>query len=220
MIGYVYKIITHLDEGIIYVGSSVQKLSTRMSKHRTHYRMWKDGAKNTSISIFPYFDSLGLENFVIVELARYEVVDKQELHAREQLWISKLDCVNKNGSIKIGPVAKKHKQEWSKEYAEKNKDVMKVKRKEYKAKNAEIIKEKDKVYREENSERILQHKREYMADNGDKVKTWVGDYHKRNQESLKFYCPDCDIAAATRPHLLRHLQTQKHYERVFPIGLL
>jgi len=72
---------------LIYVGSTIQKLSLRLSKHRT---CKKDNNYYSS-------SKLNLDYCIIYELERCNEEDRKE---REQYWIDKLDCVNENNTIK------------------------------------------------------------------------------------------------------------------------
>lgn len=95
MIGYVYKIIHRTDELVLpYVGSTKQGLSKRMAHHRNIYKSWL-ASNSRRIAVFELFKEYGIENFIIVELARYEIKDRQELFKYEQEWINKLVCCNK-----------------------------------------------------------------------------------------------------------------------------
>lgn len=89
-IASVYKII-HIQSDIVYVGSTM----SRELKHR--WKSHKNRKNGTSIQ--PYFEEFGIENFRIIKIKEYKVVDNKHLRAYEQLWMNKLQCVNKQGSI-------------------------------------------------------------------------------------------------------------------------
>ena len=94
-----------------YVGSTSQKLNTRLSNHKSD----KNRNKGCSSS------NLNLGNCIIYELERCDESNKKE---REQYWINRIDCVNQNNAIF-------DKKEHYKEYYEKNKEKIKEQRKEY-----------------------------------------------------------------------------------------
>ena len=95
MIGYVYKIIHKTDASVLpYIGSTIQHLSKRMSKHKGDFEGWKNG-KVSLVMIFHHFQKYGKENFKIVELSRYDIKDRQELNKYEQDWIDRTFCCNK-----------------------------------------------------------------------------------------------------------------------------
>lgn len=97
MIGRVYKIIHKSEDSktknICYVGSSLNHLNIRWKHHRNRFYEYKKYATRF-ISIHKYFKEHGLNNFQIILIKEYEVIDRNHLVAYEQLWINKLQCVN------------------------------------------------------------------------------------------------------------------------------
>lgn len=138
MIGKIYKII-HTQSDIVYVGSTFNTLRNRWASHKA--------PKYTKCAIHPYIKQYGQEQFKIILIKEYEVVDRTHLEAYEQLWINKLKCINISNTIKI----QKH---YSKNYYEKNKVLISEKCKTYRNTNPEIIKERKRLYRESNKEQI------------------------------------------------------------------
>lgn len=137
MICYVYKIIhTSRDDILPYVGSTKEKLSLRMSKHRSLFKRWKEG-NTTYCAAYELFDEYGVENFIIVELGRYEVSDKQELRKYEQEWIEKTRCCNKVRALGLG------KKEQDAKYYQRNREKIIKNVREYAANNKEKISEKN-----------------------------------------------------------------------------
>jgi hypothetical protein len=84
MIGTVYKI-TIKGTNLLYIGSTTQKLKTRMN---THY--------NKNATLYPYIQHYGKENVVIEPIKTYEVLDIIHLHTYEQLWYYKMRMLNKD----------------------------------------------------------------------------------------------------------------------------
>jgi len=82
-IGKVYKII-HNQSNICYVGSTFNTLRDRFRKH----------CLSSGCKISDYFIQYGKENFKIILIKEYCVIDKEQLHAWEQLWINKLKSIN------------------------------------------------------------------------------------------------------------------------------
>jgi hypothetical protein len=82
-IGRVYKLVArHSDE--CYVGSTFNKIHLRFSNHKSCYKKRSGAQKLTE-----FIDKYGIENIAMVLIKEYEVVDKFQLHAYEQLWINK-----------------------------------------------------------------------------------------------------------------------------------
>lgn len=107
--GKVYKIICSQTNDV-YVGSTFNELRIRLRQHKYQFKQWVD-EKSNEVSIYPYFETHGIENFKIILIKEYKVVDKDHLHAYEQLWINKLNPINKNNPFCI---KKLYKKEWAK----------------------------------------------------------------------------------------------------------
>lgn len=76
----------------IYVGSTVEKLSIRMAKHRNDYKRFLAGAYNyvTSFEIIKY------PSAYIELLEQYPCESKEQKTAREGYHIRIMDCINKH----------------------------------------------------------------------------------------------------------------------------
>lgn len=200
MIGYIYKIIHKTDASVLpYIGSTKQTLSSRMSGHRTNFKRWEEGEK-TFCTSFNLFKSYGVGNFIIIELSRYEVVDKQELLKYEQEWIDKIDCCNKLRAValshqeyrelnkdKIGEYEKKYRElnkEKFIEYREKNKEAISVYGKEYREKNKETIGLRTKKYRNQNKDKISERMKEYYQKNKDLIIEKREIYYQNNEDVI------------------------------------
>jgi hypothetical protein len=132
VLGKIYKII-HSQSEIIYIGSTFNTLRNRWAKHKIQ----------GSTSISKYIQEFGSEQFKIILIKEYEVVDKNHLQMYEQLWINKTKCINIQPSFKIPILEKEKKYSYMKNY-----------RIEYREKNREMLNERDKQYREKNKEII------------------------------------------------------------------
>lgn len=136
--GKVYKII-HNQSNICYIGSTFDKLRNRFRKHKS----------NNDTCISKYFKQYGIENFKIILIKEYQVVDKKHLEAYEQLWINKLKSINIMQTFK--PLKKQfeanrqkqlNRKKYLKNYYEKNKCKINEIRKEYQQNYREINKDK------------------------------------------------------------------------------
>ncbi len=212
MIGFVYKVIHKSNNTILpYIGSTIQTLSKRMVKHRAGFNHWKRG-KEGKCMVYDYFEIHGLDNFIIIEIERYEVQDKQQLRAKEQEWIDKIKCCNKCNAygsdiLKKIKSDKKYKQTdkykaASKRYAESDK------RKEWLEKNKDHIREYHKEYEH------IPARQEYMKSYRE---TYVEtDEQKENRRRLKkeykiqrIRCNYCN-EDVIRDNISQHKKTQKH----------
>ena len=88
-ISRVYKVINDIDE-MVYVGSTIAKLSKRMTDHRKNAR---NGDKS---KFYKHMRDIGIEHFKIVCVREYTDISKERLQAKEAKYIMRYDTV-KNG---------------------------------------------------------------------------------------------------------------------------
>ena len=162
--GKIYKI-TDIAYTKMYIGSTCQSLSKRLSKHKASYKTWKDGKRSKTTS-FDLFEEFGIENCKIELIENYECNCKDELQKKEGDHIKNNDCVNK---IIVGRTKK--------EYKEANKDKIKEYQKEY------YIDNKDKIleYREANKDKM----KEYQQANKDKISEYKKKYYAKKTAETK-----------------------------------
>jgi hypothetical protein len=151
--GKIYKIEPlNGEEGDTYIGSTTKnRLAERMAKHRSSYREWIKGGRNT-ISSFNLFDKYGVEHCIITLIEAYPCQTKDELYARESHYIKSLNCVNKNVSFRTTEEKKQNQ----KEYRDSHKEDTKVYNDIYKKNNKETLKENAKYYYLRNKDDLLQ----------------------------------------------------------------
>jgi len=184
--GCVYKIICKTDCEIVYIGSTFNKPSKRWNEHKNGYNNWIKDPTKKCYSIYPYFKSIGIENFKLLKIKDYEVyradrLDRKHLLVYEQLWINKTKCVNKNSAFSLWKLFEK---EQAKIYREKNKDRLNEKKKIYNEKNKEHISEWKKLYRENNKE-LLQEKKKIYYQNNKELKKEKGKIYYQDNKELK-----------------------------------
>ncbi len=190
--GTVYKIVCSLDENIIYIGSTFNQLRHRWQQHKDNYKRYLDGKKYNCVSIYPYFEKIGIENFKIMKIKEYQCYrehnkDSKHLHTFEQLWINKTRCVNKISAFNIPIVGKEKKLERMKEYREANREKISEKKKENYQANREKISEKKKENYQANREKILKKNKEYRETNKEKISEKNKEYRETNKEKIKEY---------------------------------
>lgn len=86
--GRVYKIVNS-DDALLYVGSTTQTLSKRMSTHRST-------AKADERKLYRHMRNIGIHKFQILLLEETGPITRDELRALEHKYICELDTV-KNG---------------------------------------------------------------------------------------------------------------------------
>ncbi len=112
----------------VYIGSTTKEyLSQRMDKHRSDYKVWKNGKRGKTLS-FDVFDKYGIENCVITLLENVNAQSKNELQAREAHYIRTVNCVNKYIPLRT-----------DKQYYQDNKDKLIDKSKQYYENKKKII---------------------------------------------------------------------------------
>ncbi len=144
----IYKLV-NLKSGLEYIGSTTQPLSSRKAEHTRSYKTWCKNPINFTSS-YVLFEEEGNVQIYLIE--DYPCKNKSVLHAREGFWIQKhQNCVN----IRIPNGLSKE------EY-----------RKEYYEKNIEQILENKKEYYKDNKKEILEYKKEYYEENKEKIKEY------------------------------------------------
>jgi hypothetical protein len=172
--GKIYKI-TDIAYTKMYIGSTCQSLSKRLSKHKSDYKLWKDGKKN-KVTSFDLFDEFGIENCKIELIENYECNCKDELQKKEGEHIKNNDCVNKYIPCRT-----------QKEYREANKDKIKDNKKKYYIDNKDKILEYKKEYKQLNKEKISEYKKEYQQANKEKISEYKKKYREANKDKILEY---------------------------------
>ena len=223
--GNIYQIIYNEDTSLRYIGSTFKPLSYRFSGHKTGYKDYLEGKETESgCSLYKYFDKYGINNFSIILIKSYLVCrehkfDYKHLHVYEQLWISKLKCINENPCFSIRYLT-------NKSYYERNKERVLAQCKEYRNKPAikKHYKQKHKEYREVNKQKIKEKKaRKGVCECGQTINldhksrhirtdkhiyNMMTDEEKKNYKPLKIQCP-CG-SMIRKDEKKRHEQTKKH----------
>lgn len=189
MKGSIYQIYTETNPNIHYIGSTMSKLSKRWKGHLDGYNQYLLD-RSEIVSIYPYFESLGIENFKYRLIKEYDVVDKYHLLgpvetglAYEQLWINKLKPIN----IQKYLFKTRHIQKaLDRIKYNNNKERILNNCKKYYQKNIETIKERNRTYRENNIEKI------------------------KERKTKKYICPCTPDKELNFEHKSRHNRTLKH----------
>jgi hypothetical protein len=154
--GRIYKIVCDTT-GLVYIGSTVEALSRRLTKHKANYKYYlknncNSKSKNTSYNI------LKNNNYKIILIQNYPCNSKEELERQERKYIETIECVNK---FIPGRTIK----EWN----EHNKDKIKEQKKEYYKNN------KDKIEERQNEKIECEYCKSIFRK----------DYLKKHQKSMK-----------------------------------
>ena len=160
--GKIYSIRSYQTNNI-YIGSTTQQLSKRLSLHRSHYKRYLDGEYTYVTS----FEILKYDDYYIELIEEYPCKNKMELYKKEGELIRHYD----NAVNKVIPG------QTQKEWKNVNKDKVKLYDQKYKENNKDIIKE----YRENNKDNM----KEYVNKNKDKIKERQKDYYNNNKDKMK-----------------------------------
>ena len=96
-LGKIYKIVDYTNDNI-YVGSTAEPtLARRMCKHKASYNCWLN--PNVKQGHMRSFDIIKNGDFKIILLESYPCESKDQLCAREQYWMDRLVCINKNNAV-------------------------------------------------------------------------------------------------------------------------
>ena len=201
--GKIYCIRDRADsDKIVYVGSTTQSLSNRMSGHRAHMG-------RAPMKLYQRMGQVGVEHFHIELLLDFPCDRRDQLLAEEGRHIRMLqpEC-----NFKIEGRTKKEYREDNhttlaakqKVYVEANKEaVAAAKKKCYEARKEEIS-ASGKVYREANKEAIAAQKKAYVEVNNDAVTAYQREYYEANKER---------IAARNKAYVEAHKEKTAAYKR-------
>ena len=201
MLGRVYKIVDSQSDDV-YVGSTFRELSVRFGKHTA----------GSPTAIGKLMKEHGRSRYSIILIREYQVADKYQLHAYEQLWINKTKCINKQSAFCIERLyicaSKDKANKRSAKYRFANKDKVNAGNRRHNEANKNKIKERREAKRDD----IIQKKREYNKVNKDKINQKNREYREVNKKKLnqKF---DCECGGKyTWGSKARHMKTKKHLD--------
>ena len=118
--GKIYKIVNSIDK-LIYVGSTIQPLNIRFSKHKS------DAKRYPERKIYKHFAKLGIDHFKIILIKLYPCAGKLELDIEEERYKIMLNA--QLNMIRAHRTAKQLKA-YEKTYREKNRAKIRLKQNE------------------------------------------------------------------------------------------
>jgi len=180
--GKVYVLRSHSTDKV-YIGSTIETLSSRMSKHRYGF---KHNNGVTSSEILKYNDCY-IELICDYPCDRKEQLEKKEGEIIRQY---KDKCVNRC-------IAGRSVKEWIEDNKEEHREQMK----QYRENNKEILTENKKLWYNNNKERILDKRKQRYNDNKEQIA-------QKEKNKPKYTC-ECG-SIMTSNHKSRHIKTTKH----------
>lgn len=197
--GKIYKFVTGNGD-TVYVGSTKNSLVQRMNTHLYVYTHKPEKCQNVYKWIS---ENGGFESLKIELIENYPCDSKKELEARERYWIEMLNPITNH----ILPTRSKQEykqlpkmKEKEKEYRERNRDIISVRRKEYREthkeevsqakkdwyeRNKERVKERVKRNYEQNKEAKLEYQRKYGQEHKEKIAEASKAYREANAEIIR-----------------------------------
>ena len=172
--GKIYKItgINEKGEWVIYIGSTCQKLSSRMTGHRRDTNACK-----SKIIIET------CENITITLIKNYPCNTKEELTAEERSYYDKYDCVNAYRPILYPEERENYQQTYYKEHKEERVEYQQKYNQEHKEEILEYQQKYQPKYYEENKKEILEKQTKYNQEH----KEERVEYYKEHKEELAEY---------------------------------
>ena len=167
MIGYIYKIYDNTN-GNVYYGSTINKVSDRISRHRTNYKHFVDGKRTNCKS----FDIIKNNDWTWNIEEKVEITEKWELYKLERRYIENNECINKNVPTRT-----------SEEYYQANREQINERKRHYRETNREQINERQKQYYDTNREQILEKRKATME--CPNCKMTIGKHHKTRHMKTK-----------------------------------
>jgi hypothetical protein len=171
--GKIYTIRCHTNDKWIYVGSTIQPLSTRFGGHK----------RDTKMSLYKFINNpennTSWDDWYIELYELYPCGSKEELCKRENEVLREIATINKQGAY-----TGLDKKEYLKEYYAENRYKISAKQKEYYAENRDTLLAKMKEYKAENRDKCLAQKKEYYTENKDKRLAKAKEYYVENRDNI------------------------------------
>jgi hypothetical protein len=98
------------------------KLYQRFSIHKSVFKAYQEGKITKILSLFPYFQQYGVNNFAIEQIEEVEFENKKDLLLVEQLHIEINNCINKINAI----ITIEEKIERKRIYREQNRELLRL----------------------------------------------------------------------------------------------
>lgn len=189
----IYKIVCSCCDKI-YVGSTKNRLSRRLSQHKADSRKLTQTRK-----LCVHMREVGVDNFQILQLAAVEVKDKEELRAIEDRYIRELRAIEDG---------------FNQHNAVFNEQTKKATQRRHYVNNKEVKYTYNKQVREENKTKkrfycvLCDHTAMCNAELGDHLKSIR---HLENEKGVKKYaCEVCKYSTDNKSNSNTHFKSKKH----------
>ena len=186
-----------------YVGSTIN-FTKRKGQHKQNCNNEND--KNHNYYVYRFIrNNGGFENWEMIEIEKYNAIDKAEQARRERYWLEFYKAsLNKN-------IPSRPQLEYQKVYRDNNRDKIK----EYTENNKEHKKEYNEIYYDVNKDQILKTNEKYRKLNKELITNNNKNYREKNRELIrekdreKSFCNICNIIYS-KSNMSQHKKSKKH----------
>lgn len=220
----IYKIIADTTDDI-YIGSTVEPLSSRMSKHRCLAKKYSNGTHKNRCTSYDIINNHPTAKIILLE--EFPCETKEQLRAREQYHIDQHKeggkLVNKLDAYVPIEVGRKKKRQYLSENSEYFKELRKQRyvedptkereqQKIYRENNRDKIKIIDKEYREANKEKLKEKARKYIQEHAEERREYQKQYYEKTKANrMEKYVCECGVELS-RSSKSRHEKRRDHLE--------
>lgn len=196
-----------------YVGSTTNFIH-RKRQHK------KNCNTNNTFYVYQFIrDNMGWDNWDMIEIEKYNAIDKLDSHKRERYWIEYYkSSLNKNIPTRTDKEYYENNKEHYKQYRKENKEQLAEKKKDYYEDNKEAIQNYKKQYHIDNKQKIINKVKLYYENNKEKVLDYQKQYCEKNKELIRERLKEtvtCECGCIiTKNKLPRHQKTQKHLNAI------
>ena len=173
-----------------YVGSTTD-FKSRKSGHKTTCNTISN--KDHNVKVYQFIrDNGGWNNWDMVEIEKYNAIDKLDQRKKERYWIETLDStlnlvLPSRTHTEYYETFKEEYRENGKIYYENHKDEVIEYKKKYYQEHKEDLSEYYKIYYEEHKNKIKQNSQTYRKEHKDEILKYHKMYYKENKDKLVEY---------------------------------
>jgi len=192
----IYKI-QHIDNPeLLYVGSTTQ-FTKRKCSHKSN--CGNPNNKNHNAKLYQMIrDNGNWDMFIMIVVKEFPCDNKREAECEEDKVMRQMKSSLNTTRAFVSP---EERQEYQKQYRQKNKEEIAIKDKQRRERNKDKIAERGKIYRTEHKDEIAERKKIYRTEHKDEI---------AERKKQKITCECCCVI--TKGHLARHKRTKNHQD--------
>jgi hypothetical protein len=180
----IYKIVCkNIDIKECYVGQTTS-FDKRKTQHKCNCN--NNAQKQHNIYLYKFIrEHNGWDNWEMVEVEKYNAIDKLDAGKRERYWIEQLQA-KLNQQLPTQTIKEWYdkNENYNKLYYEQNKEQITIQNKQYREQNKEQILKKQKDYYEQNREQIILKNREKYNQTKDEINAKRRLYREKNKDKI------------------------------------